>query len=156
MSETEETAKPKKGGLKSLFIGLAAALILGGGAGYGVYAGLIPMPDLSEKAAETVVEPSVSYVELDPVTVAVEREGRARQLRLTLAIETSDKMRASIEEARPRILDALNTLLRAIDERDLAQPAAIDRLRAQMLRRIRLASDATAISDLLIVEYVIF
>jgi flagellar FliL protein len=55
----------------------------------------------------------------------------------------------------PRILDVLNTYLRAVDVRDLEQPAAIARLRAQMLRRIQVVTGEGRVRDLLITEFIL-
>lgn len=96
------------------------------------------------------------FVSFDPLTVTFLQSGAARQLRIALSVETTEAYLHSVEEQKPRMLDALNTLLRALDERDLSDPSALDRLRAQMLRRIRISTDPTAIQDLLITEYVIF
>jgi flagellar protein FliL len=54
----------------------------------------------------------------------------------------------------PRITDALNTYLRALEARDLQQPAATVWLRAQMLRRIQLVTGEGRVRDLLITEFV--
>ena len=55
----------------------------------------------------------------------------------------------------PRVLDVLNTYLRAVDVRDLEQPSAIPRLRAQMLRRIQVVTGPDRVRDLLITEFIL-
>ena len=40
----------------------------------------------------------------------------------------------------PRVVDVLNTFLRAVEPRDLEQPSALAPLRAQMLRRIQVVT----------------
>ncbi len=164
MAEAAAEAKPsakdgKKGGMVPLLIGVVAAIALGGGAAYGVMSGLIPTPDLSADPAtkeEKKEEVALAFLELPPISVPLPPEdGRARQLRLALSVETTADQILEVEAQAPRLLDALNTLLRAIDEDDIAKPAALDLLRAQMLRRLRLATHPEAIRDLLIVEYVV-
>jgi flagellar FliL protein len=54
----------------------------------------------------------------------------------------------------PRIVDVLNTYLRALDLPDLEEPAALTRIRAQMLRRIRLVVGADRVNDLLVMEFI--
>lgn len=160
--------KKKKGLMGPLMIGLVLALLLGGGAAYAVMSGLAPIGG-GETAAEdahaedhgaaaedhAAHEPPV-FVAFDPLTVTLTRGGAPRQLRFEFSIETTHAYEHSVEEMKPRILDALNTLLRALDERELTEPASLDRLRAQMLRRVRIATDPTAVKDLLITEFVVF
>ena len=55
----------------------------------------------------------------------------------------------------PRVLDVLNTYLRAVEVRDLEEPAALARLRAQMLRRIQVVTGEGRVRDLLIAEFVL-
>lgn len=161
--EDDAPAKPSGGLLKPLLFGLVGAALLGGGAAYTVSTGLVDIPGVTDAApkaeatAEKPVEekPKPAFIELTPLSVAVIVDGRPRQLRLLLNLETEEAAVADIEAVAPRVQDTLNTLLRAIDERDLADPTSLDRLRAQMLRRIRLVADGAAVNDVLIVEYVI-
>ena len=55
----------------------------------------------------------------------------------------------------PRILDVLNTYLRAVTEEEMSAPAAITRLRAQILRRVQIVAGAENIRDILITEFVL-
>ena len=163
----EQDAKKKKGIMGPLMIGLAAALLLGGGAAYGVMSGLVPLGDAHEEGEAHAEKKKDAHKEeehkappvflaFDPLTVTLTHGGAPRQLRLALSIETSEEYLEKVELMKPRMLDALNTLLRAMDERELTEPAGLDRLRAQMLRRVRIAADPTAVKDLLVTEFVVF
>ena len=55
----------------------------------------------------------------------------------------------------PRILDVMNSYLRAIDTGSLEDPAAMVRLRAQMLRRIQIVTGEGRVRDLLVTEFVL-
>ncbi len=55
----------------------------------------------------------------------------------------------------PRVLDVLNTYLRAVEVRDLEEPSSLARLRAQMLRRIQVVTGEGRVRDLLISELVL-
>ncbi|MEM9724471.1 MAG: flagellar basal body-associated FliL family protein [Pseudomonadota bacterium] len=159
--------KKKKGLLGPLVIGLAAAVVLGGAAAYAVMSGLAPIgpapqaadgaekPEAETAAPKEKAAPPV-FVAFDPLTVTLTHGGAPRQLRLTLSVETSEEHMKKVEELKPRMLDALNTLLRAMNERELTEPAGLDRLRAQMLRRVRIAADPKAVKDLLVTEFVVF
>ncbi len=52
-------------------------------------------------------------------------------------------------------MDILNGYLRAVDVRDLEDPSALIRLRAQMLRRIQIVTGEGRVKDLLIMEFVL-
>ena len=62
---------------------------------------------------------------------------------------------AAVQAEMPRIVDALNTYLRAVEVRDLEDPAALTRLRAQMLRRVQIVTGAGEVRDLLVTEFVL-
>ena len=49
----------------------------------------------------------------------------------------------------PRILDVLNSYLRAVELADLEDPSAMVRLRAQMLRRVQIVTGEGRVRDLL-------
>jgi flagellar FliL protein len=55
----------------------------------------------------------------------------------------------------PRIVDVLNTYLRALSLADMEERAALLRLRAQMLRRVQIVAGAGRINDLLVMEFVL-
>jgi flagellar FliL protein len=55
----------------------------------------------------------------------------------------------------PRVVDVLNGFLRAVDVTDLEDPAALLRLRAQMLRRVQIVTGEGAVRDLLVMEFVV-
>ena len=55
----------------------------------------------------------------------------------------------------PRIVDVMNGYLRALDAAELENPAALVRLRAQMLRRIQIVTGEGRVRDLLITEFVL-
>ena len=50
----------------------------------------------------------------------------------------------------PRIQDVLNSYLRAVEVRQLEDPSALLRLRAQMLRRVQIVTGEGRVRDLLI------
>ena len=60
-----------------------------------------------------------------------------------------------IEALEPRILDVLNTYLRAVDLELLQDRRALLMLRAQMLRRVQVVTDDQAVKDLLITEFIV-
>ncbi len=55
----------------------------------------------------------------------------------------------------PRVIDVLNSYLRALETSDLADSTALVRLRAQMLRRVQIVTGGDRVHDLLIMEFVL-
>ena len=51
--------------------------------------------------------------------------------------------------------DVLNTYLRAVEITDLEDPAAMTRLRAQMVRRVRMVTPPDTVRDVLILDFIL-
>lgn len=157
-------AKAGKGGWKLVAGALVLALLLGAGAFYAVYSGLVALPRLerAETAAAREADPARAqayragaYVALDPLVVSLGPEAGARHLRVELVVEVESGREREVAAERPRLLDVLNGFLRAVEARDLALPRSMERLRAQMLRRVQLVAPEGAVRDLLIQEFVL-
>ena len=92
---------------------------------------------------------------LEPLVIPLSAEARSRHLRVTLQLEVRTEAKEAVIAVTPRVLDVLNTFLRAVDEREFENPRAMARLRAQMLRRIRLVAPEDAVQDVLIQEFLL-
>lgn len=164
----EDAAPPKKKS-KLLLLALVFALLLGGGTFYGVYSGLVPLPfgntadgEMAAKDGEKTAQPQgfaggsvdVAFVPLDPMLLSLGPEARSRHLRVAMTIEVAPGAEAAVTSVSPRVVDVLNTFLRAVDETELESPRAMARLRAQMLRRVKLVTPPGSVRDLLIQEFV--
>jgi flagellar FliL protein len=164
---------PKTGKL-GLILGLVGALALGGGGFYAVYAGMLqPSALLGGGGHDTgghasgghgsgghgVPEPAaladVAFVPMDPIMISLNPGGTARHLRFSGQLEVAPEDAATVAALMPRVLDVLNTYLRAVQARDIEDPAALARLRAQMLRRIQVVTGDGQVRDLLITEFVL-
>lgn len=163
-------APPKKGGvIMPMVFGLIGAVALGGATAFSVGSGLVEVPGLasSEKASDSAKKesaasvaddkPKPAFVPLETLSInlAPNASTRAPTLRIDLTLETTAEDAEAVAEVTPRIYDQLNTMLRSIDQRDLSDPTALDRLRAQMMRRVRLVVEDATINDVLIVNYII-
>lgn len=145
---------PKKKSLMPLLIGLGLMLALGGGAFYTVYSGLIfGHPDVAAVPKEKAGEQKVNFVALDPMVISLGESG-ARHLRFSAQLEVENGREAEVEQLKPRVMDVLNGYLRAVDIAQIEDPSALIRLRAQMLRRIRIVTGEGLVRDLLIIEFV--
>lgn len=166
MSDQNQTSPPevavKPGGKKGLLLGFFAALVLGAGGFYATYSGLIggnASSDTSKvkdrHAVTSSQTPGVSYIALEPLVVSLGRGAANRYLRFTAQLEVLDKNAEAVSHLSPRVLDVLNGFLRAVDSRDIENPAAMRRLRAQMLRRVQVVTGEGLVLDLLITEFVL-
>lgn len=151
----EETA-PKRS-RKPLLIGLVLAILLGGGGFYATWSGLVLGG--GEESATAGKAPGsltgVAFVPLETLVISLGPDSRSEHLRFSAQVEVVDSAQDDVELLAPRILDVLNSYLRAIDTADIENPAAMARLRAQMLRRIQIVTGEGRVRDLLITEFVL-
>lgn len=156
----EKPAK-KKGG-KGGLIGIVLAVILGGGGFFASFSGLIPglgsgAPEMAEKKpvqAMAAVK-MASFVPLDEMVISLGPRAQASHLKLSVQLEIDPIFQEEITNDMPRILDVLNTYLRAVEEADIESPAAMARIRAHMLRRVQIVTGEGRVKDLLITEFVL-
>jgi flagellar FliL protein len=160
MADDTEAAEetPKKKSKLPILIGLVLMLGLGGGGFYAVYSGMLLAP--SDHAAETDevpvdALPDIAYVPLEPVIVSLDGHEAIRHLRFTAQLEVPSAHVADVTLLQPRVLDVLNTYLRAVDAKQFEDAAALITLRAQILRRIQLVVGEGRVRDVLITEFVI-
>jgi flagellar FliL protein len=163
--------QPAKSSKLPLILGVVLALLGGGGGFFATYSGFFgllgddsaaasahgeapaaeagraPDPELAQGAA-------VSFVPLDPITINLGAPGASRHLRFSAQLEVPSARAAEVTHLTPRILDVINIYLRALDPHEIEEPSALVRLRAQMLRRIRIVAGPDAVNDLLIIEFV--
>ncbi|GFE64398.1 flagellar basal body-associated FliL family protein [Litoreibacter roseus] len=153
--ETDQSPEVPKGGKKGFLIGLILAFGLGSGAFYATYSGMIlgPKTDVADHAPVKNESPVVSFVPIDPMIISL-GTGNRQQLRFNAQLEVDPAYTADVSHLMPRILDILNGYLRAVDITELEDPAALIRLRAQMLRRVQLVTGEGYVRDLLITEFV--
>ena len=157
----------RKGKSKLLLIACVLALVAGGGGFFVVYSGLLVLPfgggggtghataEAGEQAqAPAPFEPG-AYIHLEPLILSLGPQSESEHLKITLALEVGPGREAEVEAVMPRVIDILNGFLRAVDEREFELPRSMERLRAQMLRRVMLVTPEGAVRDLLIQEFVL-
>ena len=148
---------PKKRSKKPLLIGLVLALVLGGAGFYATWSGLILGGGAEEDHAEAVPGPlsGVAFVPLETMVISLGPTSGSEHLRFTAQVEVVDSAVADVTLLTPRILDVLNSYLRAVDVSEIENPAAMAKLRSQMLRRIQIVTGEGRVRDLLITEFVL-
>lgn len=173
MSEAVASADVEPAGKKGklgLILGLLGALGLGGAGFYATRSGMVDPGALLGGRGEGHAEASghggtagdgeagvagAAFVPIEPILVSLGPEAHAKHLRFSAQIEVAPEQAEAVAGVMPRIVDALNTYLRAVEVRDLEDPAALTRLRAQMLRRVQTVTGAGQVNDLLITELVL-
>ncbi|MDZ4088345.1 MAG: flagellar basal body-associated FliL family protein [Tabrizicola sp.] len=157
MAEASLEEPPKKRSKKPLLIGLVLALVLGGGGFYATFSGLI-LGGAEEHAEEEQVPgplTGIAFVPLETIVISLAPDSGSEHLRFTAQLEVADSAAADVTTLAPRILDVVNSYLRAIDTASIEDPHAMARLRAQMLRRIQVVTGEGRVRDLLITEFVL-
>jgi len=177
MSTTAATEQPVvKSSKKGLLIGLALALLGGGGGFYLTYSGMVSSllgggdqetssaeshgespaaDDHGESAGHAETTGATGFVPLNPITISLGPRGQSRHLRFAAQLEVATAHIDEVQRLMPRITDVLNIYLRALDPHELEEPAALLRLRAQMLRRVQIVTGPRFVNDLLVMEFVL-
>lgn len=161
MSEPEQADDtPKKKSKLPLLIGLVLALALGGGGFFAVYSGMLfaaagEGAEAHGAEPEIAPMPEVAFVAVTPLIVSLGPGGSAQHLRFSAQLEVPKAEEEEVAVLMPRVLDVLNGYLRAVDVKELEDPAALIRLRAQMLRRVQIVTGEGRVRDFLVTEFVL-
>lgn len=159
---TGDDAAPKRS-RAPLLIGVALALLLGGGGFFATFSGMVALPFGGGDAKQGKPAPREAFapgslpafVAVGEMVIPLGPNAKAKFLVIEMQIETRPEDAPAFEALKPRILDVLNTYLRAVEEADVEAPGATLRLRAQMLRRVRAVSAPAEPRDLLITAFVL-
>lgn len=162
-TETAEADAPRKSSKLPMIIGLVLALAGGGGGFYAVFSGMILAPESQgeemaghdEAPAKIGEMPDVAYVPIEPLVVSLGSGATGAHLRFRAQLEVVPQYQGEVESLMPRVVDVLNSYLRALEMDDLTDNTALVRLRAQMLRRIQIVTGGERVNDLLIMEFVL-
>lgn len=162
-----QEAAPKKKSRKPLLLALIVAVAGGGGAFYATYSGLLGGSDTTADAGGHGDDPhaqgedhdsslsQVAFVPVTPLIISLGEESTSRHLRMTAQLEVGPSFVNEVTHLMPRILDIQNGYLRAIEVAELDDPAALVRIRSQLLRRIQIVTGEGRVRDLLITEFVL-
>ena len=167
MAQTEEPdqtagTEPKRS-KAPLIIGFVLALVGGAGGFYAALTGLLPGLVAGDPAPSAADEnpaaradfADMAFVPIEPLVISLAGDGQTRHLRFRAELEVQSERASEIGRLMPRIVDVLNTYLRALSVADLEDRTALLRLRAQMLRRVQIVTGRDGINDLLIMEFVL-
>jgi len=160
MSSAEPEPVPSS--RRPLVLGSILALALGGGAFYAVHSGHVlgnnsgqPPAEAADAEAPLQRMPEVAFVRLDPLRATLSSGEAGRHLRLEGHLEVRPEHEEEVRRLMPRIMDVMNSYLRAVEMKELRDPAALMRLRAQLLRRIQVVTGEGRVRDLLVTTFLI-
>lgn len=158
--DPEEVA-PKKKSKVPLVLGLILAIAGGAGGFFAVKSGIIGgatgeqgESDIAE-AAPLVAAEAVTFVALEPLVISLPNGGGRTHLRFAAQLEVAPDAGLEVENLKPRIVDVLNSYLRAVKIAELENPTTLAKLRSQMLRRVQIVTGEGRVRDLLIMEFVL-
>ncbi len=147
-------AQPAKASRRQLLLSLVAAPIAGGAGFFVAWSGLLPpFWGSGHTGPEPASEVNNEFVPIPPITINLSG-APSRHVRFTAQLDVPRQHAAEVTRLMPRVLDVLNTYLRALDPSEFEEPAALIRLRGQMLRRLRILLGPERVNDLLITEFV--
>jgi flagellar FliL protein len=158
--DTSESSPPKKSKMP-LIIGLVLALAGGGGGFYATWSGMIlggnNAAEKASKETSEIIDPfgDIAFVEVEPMTISLDSQPERRLLRFRAQLEVPKIHEEDVIKLLPRVVDVLNSYLRALEVADLEDQTALTRLRAQMLRRVQVVTGAGRVNDFLIMEFVL-
>ena len=161
MADAAVTDEPqeKKGSKLPLILGLVLAILGAGGGFYATSSGLLLSSESTVSEQPEAPKPlgtkDVAFVPMDPIAISLPASSPYRQLRFRGELEVDYQYRSDVETTLPRVVDVLNTYLRAVEVEDLEAPASLTRLRSQMLRRVQVVAGPGRVNDLLIMEFVL-
>lgn len=157
---TDEGGAPVKSSKMPLILGLSLALGAAGGSFYLVQTGLLfgaesqAWDSAKPIGGDRRAMPDIAYVPIESLVISLGDGMSGKHLRFRAELEVAPKHQTEVEKLMPRIVDVLNSYLRAVEVKDLTDKAALVRLRAQMLRRLQVVTGNGRINDLLIMEFV--
>ena len=159
MTDIAEPSEPSRKGLRLpilLGLGLAALGAVGGFLEIreGIVSALLFGDPEQEGEAPIPLGP-VAFIPLGPMVVNLPDSFDERHLSMRASLEVAPGSVAEVSGLLPRVEDILNTYLRALQPSDFADPTMLDRIRSQMLHRIRLVAGEARVRDLLISEFVL-
>jgi flagellar protein FliL len=156
---TDEEEKPKRGGKMILVVSLVLALVGGGGGYVAATSGILPIGSGAQKGGEDTpagqTAARIAFLPVDPIVVSLGATGMNRHLSFRAQLEVPQANSAEVTALMPRIVDVMNSYLRAVDVREFDAPHGLIRLRAQMLRRVQLIVGDGKVNDLLVMEFVL-
>jgi flagellar FliL protein len=157
MSATKDAVdeQPRRGNGKLIVASLALAAAGAGGGYFAMLSDLLPFGTGQDKVMPGATARAAAFVPVDPIVISLGASGPNRHLSFRAQLEVPPGSVPEVEGLMPRIVDVLNSYLRAVDIRQFDTPHGLVRLRAQMLRRVQIIVGDGMVNDLLVMEFVL-
>jgi flagellar FliL protein len=153
---TDDAAQAPPRSRKTLIlISVALAMAGAGGGWFAASSGLLPFGTPDQETQDEPVERGTAFVPVDPILISLGSTGSNRHLSFRAQLEVPAAAAPEVAGLMPRIVDVLNSYLRAVDVREFDSPQGLIRLRAQMLRRVQIIVGDAKVNDLLVMEFVL-
>jgi flagellar FliL protein len=160
--EVQESPAPRKRRGKKLFLLVGVVVLLGGGAGAawqfvpGVADKVHAMVGHHEPVAAVAVSTRPVFMDLPEMALTLPNGGHPRQMRIKLSVELAPgaSQQRATEALSPRVYDALLTYLRTLQDGEIDGGLGLDRLRADLYRRLELVVGPGVLRDVLITSLV--
>ncbi|SLN57938.1 Flagellar FliL protein [Roseivivax jejudonensis] len=174
---------PRKSSKLPLILGMVLGLAGGGGGYLAVSAGLLPFAGGGAEAREaghdsegaadhdgeaghadagadtheagSAPPGDFAFLELPPLVVSLGQGAGNAHLRFRATLEVPAAHAEEVRTLQPRVLDAMNGYLRALDPGDIEARDALVMIRAQLTRRVQLVLGREKLRDLLVLEFVL-
>lgn len=153
--------KPRKRRGKSLLLLLVLVVLFGGGAAAWLF-----VPGVADKArallghreaVASAADTKPVFIDLPEMALTLPNDGRPRQMRIKLSVELAPgtSLQEATEALSPRVYDALLTYLRTLRDGEVDGGLGLDRLRADLYRRLVLVVGPGVLRDVLITSLVL-
>lgn len=175
MTDTSEPALDdgkKSTGKLGLILGLVLALVGAAGGFFATSSNMLPFLAAEPVEEEVLPEPvgddrefyanqprppgpdKVEFVRLPPIAVSISGT-QNRLLRFTAAIEVYKPHVDHVVSLEPRVLDAFNSYLRALEPHDIIEQGSLHTIRKHLAHRLYLVLGPDVVRDLMIMEFVL-
>lgn len=167
MSEDAQAKEdaPRKSKKVPVIAGVLLAAIGAGGGYFAVSSGMILGADkhATESASEdhataehhVSTETDFDFVALPAIVVNLPAGSHHTHLRLVGQLEVPHDARSHVEHLQPRIMDVMNTYLRALEAHDFDDRLALSRMRLHLMARVGAVVGENIVRDFLIMEFIL-
>lgn len=153
MAELNQTQPNQPKPWKPWIVGAALGVVSAGASFAATYTDLLEKITAHRPAASELAD--IAFLPIDSLVISLGPAAQNRHLRLTTQLEVKSAKLAEAAALMPRILDTMNTYLRAISVAELEDPGALLHIRLQLLHRIQVVVGEDRVSDLLITEFLL-
>jgi len=154
--EPEKAADPSKPKKSGGMVGMLLPALLAGGAAFGAVKLTSAHEGAPHEAPAAEAQAPGPTLTLEPFLVTIpDQAKKPHAMKVTLAIEFGGKSKEEgIKSFTPRVRDATLTYLRSFTFEDATDTAHTDKLRTELLEKLR-ASGITPIDRVLITDFVV-